>query len=173
MRPFRRGDENDLVEMLNHIDTYNNTLRVPYPYTVQDALTRLESEEAAKRDIPVWYAICLKTGKSGKPVGSISVMPEGSPMRPHVAEIGYCMNPAYAGRGYTTTALKAFSDFVFRTFPFDKLVANSFVGNEASARVLLKAGYKEEGMLRHHYKKNGQFIDSRTFGLLKEEIIHG
>lgn len=173
MRPFRRGDEQDLVEMLNHIDTYNNTLRLPYPFTVQDALTRIESEEKANREIPIWYAVCLKKDKPGKAIGSISVMPEGSPMRPHLAEVGYCMHPGYANRGYTTTALKAFSAYVFRTFPFDKLIANSFVGNEASAKVLLKSGYREEGLLRHHYKKNGTFIDSRTFGLLKEEILNG
>lgn len=171
LRPFRRGDEHDMVEMLNHLDTYNNTLMLPYPFTVNHALERLEREENANRPIPIWYALCLKIEMPGKAIASLSVMPEASPMRPHLAEIGYCMNPAYANRGYTTEAVRAFSSFVFRTFPYDKLIANSFVGNEASARVLLKAGYKEEGMLRHHYKKNGTFIDSRTFGLLREEVV--
>jgi [ribosomal protein S5]-alanine N-acetyltransferase len=172
MRPFRHGDEDALVEMLNHENTYNNTLRVPYPYTVKDATGRLDSEKAANREIPVWYAICLKK-EDGKPIGSISVMPEVNPMRPHLAEVGYCMHPGYQNRGYTTHSVKTFSEFVFRTFPFDKLIAYSFVWNTASEKVLSKAGYKEEGLLRHHYKKNGNFIDSKAFGLLKEEILNG
>jgi RimJ/RimL family protein N-acetyltransferase len=168
LRPFAWGDEHDLVDMLNHQETYNNTLLLPYPFTLEEAVFRLQREENAKREIPIWYALCTKGDE--KAIASLSVMPEGSFMRPHLAEIGYCINPAYSGRGYTTLAVKVFSEFVFKTFPYDKLIANTFVGNEASAKVAMKAGYREEGLLRGHYKKNGQFIDARTFGLLKDEI---
>jgi len=37
----------------------------------------------------------------------------------------------------------------------------------ASARVLEKCGFEEEGFLRKHFLKDGQFLDARLFGLLR------
>ena len=48
-------------------------------------------------------------------------------------------------------------------------VLQVFTGNPASARVLEKCGFVQEGYLRKHYLKDGKFIDARLFGLLREE----
>jgi hypothetical protein len=37
----------------------------------------------------------------------------------------------------------------------------------ASARVLEKCGFQQEGFLRKHFLKDGQYIDGRLFGLLR------
>ena len=49
-----------------------------------------------------------------------------------------------------------------------KITAHVFADNPASARVLEKCGFQQEGFLRKHFLKDGQFLDARLFALVKE-----
>jgi RimJ/RimL family protein N-acetyltransferase len=42
--------------------------------------------------------------------------------------------------------------------------------NLGSARVLEKAGFRNEGYLRGHYKKDGRIFDGKVYGLLAEDL---
>jgi RimJ/RimL family protein N-acetyltransferase len=55
----------------------------------------------------------------------------------------------------------------FEELGLAKITAHVFVFNPASARVLQKCGFQEEGYLRKHYLKDGAFIDARLFALLR------
>jgi RimJ/RimL family protein N-acetyltransferase len=55
----------------------------------------------------------------------------------------------------------------FEEFGLVKLTAHVFAHNTASARVLEKCGFHEEGFLRKHFRKDGQFLDARLFALLR------
>ena len=55
----------------------------------------------------------------------------------------------------------------FEEFGLVKITAHVFSHDPASARVLEKCGFQEEGFLRKHFHKDGQFIDARLFALLK------
>jgi hypothetical protein len=55
----------------------------------------------------------------------------------------------------------------FEEFGLVKVVAHVFSHNPASARVLEKCGFQEEGFLRKHCLKDGKFLDARLFALLK------
>ena len=48
-----------------------------------------------------------------------------------------------------------------------KITAHVFTFNPASARVLEKCGFREEGLLRKHFLKDRKFIDVKLFALLK------
>ncbi len=47
-----------------------------------------------------------------------------------------------------------------------------FEGNDASVKVLVKAGYKLEGKLRKSVYKDGNFLDQYIYSILKEEHIN-
>jgi ribosomal-protein-alanine N-acetyltransferase len=55
----------------------------------------------------------------------------------------------------------------FDEFGLAKITAHVFCHNPASARVLEKCGFVQEGFLRKHYLKDGSFIDARLFALVK------
>ena len=55
----------------------------------------------------------------------------------------------------------------FDEFGLVKITAHVFPHNLASARVLEKCGFQQEGFLRKHFRKDGQFIDARLFALLR------
>jgi ribosomal-protein-alanine N-acetyltransferase len=50
-----------------------------------------------------------------------------------------------------------------------KITAHVFSDNQASARVLEKCGFRQEGFLRKHYLKDGRLIDARLFALFAPE----
>ncbi|KAH8910623.1 acyl-CoA N-acyltransferase [Coniochaeta sp. PMI_546] len=87
-------------------------------------------------------------------------------------EIGYWIAPAAWGRGLATEALKAFSRWAFETFgDLLRLEAGVFATNEASGKVLSKAGFVHEGTRRRAIWKNGEVLDIRIYGLLREECL--
>src|SRR6184192_767236 len=44
-----------------------------------------------------------------------------------------------------------------------KITAHVFAHNLASARVLEKCGFQQEGLLRKHFLKDGAYLDARLF----------
>ncbi|MBY0524416.1 MAG: GNAT family N-acetyltransferase [Gemmataceae bacterium] len=53
----------------------------------------------------------------------------------------------------------------FEEFGLVKITAHVFATNPASARVLQKCGFVQEGYLKKHYLKDGQYPDARLFAL--------
>ena len=66
-----------------------------------------------------------------------------------------------------TAVVQRVCQHAFEEFGLVKITAHVFAHNPASARVLEKCGFQQEGFLRHHFLKDGQFLEARLFGLLK------
>ncbi|GAC1301414.1 MAG: hypothetical protein NVSMB19_09510 [Vulcanimicrobiaceae bacterium] len=63
-------------------------------------------------------------------------------------EIGYGIEPAYAGCGYATEMLRAFAGWLCARHDVDEVVAETLAANVASMRVLEKSGFARVGMRR-------------------------
>ena len=59
--------------------------------------------------------------------------------------------------------------FAFGTLGLHRLEAACLPHNDASARVLEKAGFKREGMARRYLKINGLWQDHDLFALLHDD----
>jgi ribosomal-protein-alanine N-acetyltransferase len=89
----------------------------------------------------------------------------------HCGEIGYDLLRFYWGRGFMTEALQPVIAFGFSQLALNRIEADVMVGNHASAQVLAKLGFTEEGVLRQRGCWKGAFHDLRIFSLLREDII--
>jgi ribosomal-protein-alanine N-acetyltransferase len=85
------------------------------------------------------------------------------------AAIGYWAGEPYSRRGYTLAALKTISRFAFLTLGLHRLEAACCTDNEPSCRLLLKAGFRYEGIAHSYLKINGIWRDHLLFGLIGEE----
>ena len=86
------------------------------------------------------------------------------------AEIGYWLGHAFWGRGIATESVRAVTRHAFATWPdLRRVFALPFAPNVASARVLAKAGYRLEGVLRQSAIKDGRILDQRLFSILRVE----
>lgn len=85
------------------------------------------------------------------------------------AEIGYVINPAYAGNGYACEAVSRILDFGFNELELHRIEAKYIVGNEASRRVMEKCNMKFEGIAKGSMKIKGEYRDIGKCAILKGE----
>jgi len=79
------------------------------------------------------------------------------------AEIGYWLGEEFWGRGITTEAVQLVTDHAFAQLNFLRLFALPFADNAASIRVLEKAGYAREAVLRSSSVKYGEVKDQMLY----------
>lgn len=85
--------------------------------------------------------------------------------------IGYELHPAFWNRGFATEALRAVVDCAHRHFGLNRLEAWTLAGNDASDRVLAKAGFAFEGIQRQRGHFKGAFHDFRMFGRIAADPV--
>ena len=162
---IRPSDKPALIEHLNDRDIYDRTFRIPFPYTEADAeafLARV-AKATEQHGQPAHFAI--RTGDDTLIGGcGLNDLEIG---KSHRAEIGYWLAKPFWGRGIMTAVIKRVCQHAFEEFGLVKTIAHVVTHNPASARVLEKCGFVQEGLLRKHFLKDGQFIDVRLFALLK------
>jgi RimJ/RimL family protein N-acetyltransferase len=162
---YQEADKLALIQHLNDRDIYERTLRIPFPYTdaSADEWLDLVAKITQQQGRPVHFAIRSDDdaliggcGFDGFQVG-----------KSHRAEIGYWLAKPFWGMGIMTAVVQRMCQHAFEEFGLVKITAHVFPDNPASARVLEKCGFSEEGFLRKHCLKDGQFIDARLFALLR------
>lgn len=87
--------------------------------------------------------------------------------------LGYWVGAKFARQGYMTKAVKAVIPFVFRTLGLHRIEAACLTDNKASQSLLVRTGFRQEGLARHYLLINGQWADHLLFALLKEEAQLG
>lgn len=89
------------------------------------------------------------------------------------ATLGYDLMPKYWGMGFTTEAVHRIVKVAFSgDLPCGKLnriQGDTVQGNSASESLLLKVGFKEEGIRRQSGYWKSQFHDLKCFGLIQSE----
>lgn len=83
-----------------------------------------------------------------------------------MATIGYWIGEPYAGMGYMTAALKPLIEFAFGTLGLHRIEAACVPENDASHRLLVRSGFREEGLAQAYLKINGAWRDHILFGMV-------
>jgi ribosomal-protein-alanine N-acetyltransferase len=161
VRSWRRGDEPSLARHANNRNVWIN-LRdaLPHPYTIDAAREWIAWATAA--DPETHFAVDV----NGEAVGGI-----GFVIQPDVhrvsAEIGFWLGEEFWGRGIMTDAVRGVSQYAFSAHSLHRLYATVFEWNPASMRVLEKAGYTREALLRKSAIKDGRVIDQVLYAKIR------
>ncbi len=83
--------------------------------------------------------------------------------------IGYWSGAPFAGKGYMTEALSLVIPFAFDQLRLHRLEAACIPHNVRSIRLLEKAGFQREGLLRSYLKINGFWQDHLLFALIESD----
>ncbi len=81
-----------------------------------------------------------------------------------MASIGYWVGQPFARSGYTSAAVAAVTAFSFERLGLHRVEAACIPGNLASRAVLLKAGFREEGLAHAYLRIDGDWRDHLLFG---------
>lgn len=163
IREWRMTDAKDLADVLSNKAILNN-LRdgLPYPYTERDAAEYIAAMLAADPDSTFAYAVTV----DGKVVGSIGAFRQEN-IHSRTAELGYYIAEEYWGKGIMTQAVRQLCDAVFANTDILRIYAEPFSYNVSSRRVLEKAGFQYEGLLRRNAVKNGRTEDMALYALTR------
>ncbi|WP_406864896.1 GNAT family N-acetyltransferase [Streptomyces sp. HUAS MG47] len=96
---------------------------------------------------PGWGQYAIVRAADGLAVGAIGFHAE--PDAEGCVEIGYDVVDAARGQGYATEAVRVLADWAFRQPEVTTLRARVDEGNEASRRVLVRAGFTETGTVSY------------------------
>ncbi len=161
VRPYTEADIAGLVPLIGAREVAATTLRIPHPYTEDDAREFLVmAQEPGK----IWLAIALRA--DGRQIGGVGLRVDDQHSN---AELGYWLGVPYWGQGYATEAARAMMRYGFEQLSLHRIFASHFEGNTASGRILQKLGMQHEGCQRRHIRKWDRFLDSELYGILRDE----
>jgi len=103
-----------------------------------------------------------------KVIGEIAALSYGIDNK--ISVIGFLIVPEYQNQGYAYEALDTFIDFLFRKYNRNRIEAMVNGDNYISARLLEKLKFKREGHHRQTVYKDGAWIDSFFYGLLRSDL---
>ena len=138
---------------------------VPVPYTPADARMFLEIvADGWARDEELVFAIEERAG--GALAGMIGLHPGASAGR---ASVGYWLARDARGRGLATRAVRLVAGWAFTDSRLERLELMTLVGNDASGRVALRAGFRREGILRRYLPFRGATVDAVMYAMVRED----
>ncbi|MCX7710284.1 MAG: GNAT family N-acetyltransferase [Clostridia bacterium] len=85
--------------------------------------------------------------------------------------IGYALSKEYWGKGLMTEAVKRLIRFAFEEMKLNRIDAVHVCENEASGKVMQKAGMTYEGLLRQRLYSKGRYWDVKQYAILKDDLI--
>ena len=163
LRPWRPEDAHSVARYASNPKIAANLRDVfPHPYVHQDAVNYIESCLRADSARQLTRAIAV----DGEAVGSVGAF-LGSDVYRKSAEIGYWLAEPFRGRGIMPGAVIRICRESLDAFDIVRLYAEPFARNAASRRVLEKAGFRLEGILRQSVCKQGEILDSCIYGLTR------
>lgn len=157
IRSWRYGDEKTLPRHANNREVWLNLRdRFPHPYTPADA------RQWIRHIVGLTPETNFAIDVDGEAVGGIGLQLHDDVERCS-AEVGYWLGESYWGRGIATAALQSVTAYAFKEFQLTRVYALPFARNASSARVLEKAGYICEGVLRRSAIKDGVILDQLMY----------
>ena len=158
----------DVTSLVHHANNYHVSINLrdsfPHPYTLTDAQNWVQNAAT----IPNTLNLAIEV--NGQAVGGIGLVFQTDIHRLS-AEIGYWLGEAFWNKGIVTGAVKTLSAHAFRNLQLVRLYAGVFASNQASGRVLQKAGYTLEAIHKQAIIKNGSIMDEHLYVLLHPDNI--
>ena len=167
LRPSRESDIESIYQacqdpLISHFTT------VPANYTLEHAqsFVRQLDPEGLQNKREIRFIIESSQGATPGLAGVISF--HSPNFNNKVAEIGYWIAKEYRGKSIGTTAVKVLTNFGFETMGWNRIEAMIDHDNEASKKVVTRAGYEYEGLLRQRViRANGDVIDMDLYAVLQ------
>jgi RimJ/RimL family protein N-acetyltransferase len=134
--------------------------RFPHPYSTEDALAFLQYAETTTEEC----VACIEV--AGEAAGAIGIQFRKDIERCS-GELGYWLGEEFWGRGIITAVIQSFTAWAMPRFELTRVYAEVFADNQASGRVLEKAGFARVGVLRKAAIKHGRYHDYILYDLVR------
>ena len=155
LRTPTQADARGIAALANDRRIAEMARRLPYPYTLDDAIRFVEAVAGDSREM------VFLVEHNHVPVGVTGV----DWSEPDAPELGYWVGVDYWGRGFATEAARAVIDYAFEEYNIDYMVSGARVINPASRNVLEKCGFQWTGVELHRIRALGSSAPIDRFRL--------
>lgn len=169
LRPLTADDVDDVHRYLG-----DPAVARYLPFGPLDAAgTRAKVERLAANTDPQQPGdvLTLAMQLDGRVVGDLMLKlgtgPDDGP--PSIAEVGWVTHPEVHGLGLAAEGARAVVDLAFEHYRCHRVSAQLDPRNTASARLCERLGLRLEGHTRRDFWSQGEWSDTATYGLLREE----
>jgi ribosomal-protein-alanine N-acetyltransferase len=160
LRPWMIDDAPAMQKHADNPNVYDFLLdRFPKPYTLNDAIAFINS----RPNIP---GLHLTIEVDGEAVGALGIELRGDVYR-KTPLLGYWLSEAHWGKGIMPGAVKLITTHAFNSLDIICIQACVLSKNPKSMRVLEKAGYEKQGILRQSVIKNEGVFDEYVYAAYK------
>ena len=136
------------------------------PLPRSEAVRKVEEFAQGDPAAPGWFQYAVDL--DGVLIGDLGLNLDENLMQ---AELGFTLASAYQGRGYATEAVRGLLDDVFIERKLHRVSAECDARNTASARLLERVGFKQEGLRLSNSWFKGEWTDDLLFGLLRSDYL--
>jgi len=159
LRVLEKEDLALFAEWVNNPDFYGE-------YDYLDQKTRTEIEKKFENSPPEKRKFIVQK-KDGTRIGTIAM--EQHSDYGGFLEIGFNIVPNERRKGYCSEAVKIMVDYLFLSRSMVRIQARTDTRNLSSQRVLEKAGFQKEGLIRKAAFIRGDWRDLFIYSILREE----
>ncbi len=136
------------------------------PVPLTEAVKKVEQFAQGDPTEPGWFQYAVDL--DGVLIGDLGLNLDENLMQ---ADLGFTLAPAYQGRGYATEAVRGLLDHLFIEPKLHRVSAECDARNTASARLLERVGFKQEGLRLSNSWFKGEWTDDLLFGLLRTDYL--
>jgi RimJ/RimL family protein N-acetyltransferase len=133
----------------------------------------IDPDDRPLRHHPVAERLVVLDRHTEQPLGTVSwhAVGYGPTAACEAWNIGLALTPDVRGRGAGTTATRLLAEYLFATTDIDRIEASTDRDNVAAQRVLAKAGFRPEGLVRGGQLRGGRRRDMLSYSLLRSDVI--
>lgn len=166
LRPLEAGDAAGLHRLVNDWSVVRMLSELPFPYPREQADQWIS---AARRS---WqegreYHFAITGHEDGK---EILVGAVGLKLRERNAVLGYWVGKRFWGHGVASEVVARLSAWALANLDIDQITACVVQDNDASARVLAKAGFVQAGTGKGVFRARGGEHPTRQFRLTRDDL---
>lgn len=131
-----------------------------------------ETEKMIARFIAQGEVWAIEHEETSKVIGSIGLLPDSFRKDMNTKEIAFVISPKFQKQGLMLEAVNAVVAFGFNQLNVSLISAYHFSFNDAIRRIILKAGFSYDGLLRHaKCLYDGTKVDLMIYSMDKKQYF--
>lgn len=163
LKTIQKTDAEDLYENIKdkEISKYSG----PYSSTsIRNAIKYIKkcSDNIQKKES---YCLGIYLKENNKLIGNIGLI--DLDWKNKKCEIGFWIGKNFWNKGYMTEAVLLITEYGFKTLNLHKISAVFHEQNIGSEKVLIKSGFKKEGILKDSIFLEGKYFNEIIYGKIK------
>jgi len=164
LREPRAGDAPSLFSLLS---TEEVSRFISPPPTSLEAFERYIAWSQRQRAAGLYVCFAVVPRGADTPIGLVHLRALGPGFG--TADWGFAIGSEFWGKGVFTEAAELVLDFAFEVLHTHRLEARAAVCNARGNGALRKLGAEREGLLRHAFFRDGDYLDQVLWSILAED----